>query len=223
MRVLLIGADRSPIAVAEETLRTLGAVQIERVPRLSGAALGRLRGDHRAHHAALIWHELLESLDRLSLRDYAALSRRMPVIALMSLRGWNGGRSGAVLADGWVFLEADLAELPAIVRLARAGYWTAPGSLIGSQRHGLRRRQAVRALSGDQLKVLGQLAGGHSNREIAQRLKLSEATVKKTVHDIILRLGLSNRTQAAVMAFSVRQGLDSKAAGEVNPPTYPPV
>ncbi len=211
MRVLLIGADRSPATLAEERLRALGAVQVERASRLSSTLLGRLRSDRRAYHAAVVWHELLESLDRLSLRDYAALSRRMPIIALMSLGDWTRGRSGAVLADGWVFLEADLAELPTIVRLAEAGYWTAPNSLVGPQRHSLRRRQAVLALSIDQIKVLGQLAGGHSNREIARQLRLSEAAVKKTVHDIIRHLGLSNRTQAAVMAFSVRLGRDAMA------------
>ena len=85
----------------------------------------------------------------------------LPIIALMSLGDWTGGRPGATLADGWVFVESDLAQLPAIVRLAEAGYWTAPDSLVGPQRDGLRRRQAVRALNMEQLKVLSQLAGGY--------------------------------------------------------------
>lgn len=203
MQVLLIGPDRSPAVLAEERLRASNDVTVERTPRLSGGLSRQLRGDPGDYNVAVVWHELLESLDRISLRDYAALSRRMPIIALMSLGDWTGGRSGVVVADGWIFLEVDLGELPAIVRLAEAGYWTAPNSLVGPQRHSLRRRQALRALNVDQLKVLTQLAGGYTNREIARHLRLSEPVVKKTVHDIIVRLGLSNRTQAAVMALSV--------------------
>jgi DNA-binding NarL/FixJ family response regulator len=157
----------------------------------------------------VVWHELLEALDRTSLRDYAALSRRMPILALMSLADWTGGRPGAALADGCIFVDADLQCLPEIVRLAAAGYWTAPDSLVGPQRDGLRRRQAVRALNREQLQVLGQLAEGLTNREIARRLRLSEPTVKKLVHEVIARLGLANRTQAAVMALSVSLGLEA--------------
>ena len=203
MQVLLIGPDRSPAVLAEERLRASDNVTVERTPRLSGGLSGQLRGDPGNYDVAVIWHKLLESLDRISLRDYAALSRRMPIVALMSLGDWTGGRPGVVVADGWVFLEVDLGELPAIVRLADAGYWTAPDSLVGPQRDSLRRRQALRALNVDQLKVLNQLAGGYTNREIARHLRLSEPVVKKIVHEIIVRLGLSNRTQAAVMALSV--------------------
>ncbi|MGP1255979.1 MAG: LuxR C-terminal-related transcriptional regulator [Kiloniellales bacterium] len=209
MRVLLIGPDRSPAVLAEEQLLSLANVSVERTPRLSGGLLGKLRDDPGDYDVAVVWHELLETLDRVSLRDYAALSRRMPIIALMSLGDWTGGRPGVVVADGWVFLEVDLGELPVIVRLAEAGYWTAPDSLVGPQRHDLRRRQALRALNIDQLKVLSQLAGGYTNREIARHLHLSEPAVKKTVHDIIARLGLSNRTQVAVMALSVHLANDS--------------
>ncbi len=215
MRVLLIGPERSPAGIAGERLSALSGLEVDCVSRLSGSLTGDLRGRPGAYDAAVVWHELLESLDRASLKDYAALSRRMPIIALMSLGDWTGGRPGATLADGWVFVESDLAQLPAIVRLAEAGYWTAPDSLVGPQRDGLRRRQAVRALNMEQLKVLSQLAGGYTNREIAERLRLPEPTVKKIVHDIITRLGLANRTQAAVMALSVHLGADG-AANAVN-------
>jgi DNA-binding NarL/FixJ family response regulator len=67
----------------------------------------------------------------------------------------------------------------------------------------------VRALNREQLQVLGQLAEGLTNREIARRLRLSEPTVKKLVHEVIARLGLANRTQAAVMALSVSLGLEA--------------
>jgi len=211
MRVLLIGADRTPAGLAEERLKTVEGIAVERMLRLAGQ---RPEAVER-FDATLVWHELLEGLDRTSLRDFATLSRRMPVLALMSVGDWTGGRPGASLADGWVFLEVDLDFLPAIVRLAEVGYWTAPGDLIGERRDGLRRREAVQSLNLEQLKVLNQLAHGRTNRQIAERLSMPEPAVKKIVHTIINRLGLNNRTQAAIMALSMsRPPATCNGAGE---------
>ena len=54
----------------------------------------------------------------------------------------------------------------------------------------------------DILKLLGR---GMSNKEIASELTLTEMTVKGYVSDIFMKLGVSDRTQAALMA--VRFGL----------------
>jgi DNA-binding NarL/FixJ family response regulator len=48
------------------------------------------------------------------------------------------------------------------------------------------------------------LAEGRSNREIARALALSEKTVKTHVSSILMKLGLADRTQAAL--YAVRQG-----------------
>ncbi|TMD22547.1 MAG: response regulator transcription factor [Chloroflexi bacterium] len=53
--------------------------------------------------------------------------------------------------------------------------------------------------------VLRLLAEGFPNKEIARRLSLSEKTVKTHVSNILQKLGVSDRTQAALMA--VRRGL----------------
>lgn len=54
-------------------------------------------------------------------------------------------------------------------------------------------------------EVLACLATGLSNREIAERLFLTEGTVKNHVSNVIAKLGLRDRTQAAL--FAVRHGL----------------
>jgi DNA-binding NarL/FixJ family response regulator len=54
-------------------------------------------------------------------------------------------------------------------------------------------------------EVLEHIIEGHTNREIAQRLSLSVGTVKIHVEHIIAKLGVSDRTQAAVRA--VESGL----------------
>ncbi len=58
-----------------------------------------------------------------------------------------------------------------------------------------------------ELEVLRLIAQGLSNREIAQNLEISEKTVKTHVSNILGKLHLSDRTQAAIYAH--RQGVVS--------------
>ncbi|WP_311198995.1 response regulator transcription factor [Sulfitobacter sp. W074] len=51
-----------------------------------------------------------------------------------------------------------------------------------------------------QYEVLYGLANGHSNKEIARDLALSEATVKSHVRQVMRKLHVDNRTQAALLA-----------------------
>ena len=64
---------------------------------------------------------------------------------------------------------------------------------------------AAERLSARELQVLALIVEGLTNKEIASRLCLSPDTVKNHVVHIIQKLGVSDRTQAAVMA--VRQGM----------------
>ncbi len=59
---------------------------------------------------------------------------------------------------------------------------------------------ALAALSEQELRVLTAIAEGLTNRQIASKLFLSEKTVKNYVSNILTKLDLESRTQAAVLA-----------------------
>ena len=59
---------------------------------------------------------------------------------------------------------------------------------------------AVERFTPRELEVLRSIAEGSTNRQIAKELSLAEITVKKHVQSIIAKLGVSDRTQAAITA-----------------------
>jgi DNA-binding NarL/FixJ family response regulator len=61
------------------------------------------------------------------------------------------------------------------------------------------------ALTDREIDVLGQIAGGNRNRDIAEKLFISEHTVKIHIKHIMEKLGASDRTEA--VAIGVRRGI----------------
>jgi DNA-binding NarL/FixJ family response regulator len=79
---------------------------------------------------------------------------------------------------------------------------------------GAARTPPLRELTPRELDVLRLLGRGKSNPEIAHELFISEATVKVHVHRIMRKLGVSDRTQAALRA--VELGLVTRETGRKN-------
>jgi DNA-binding NarL/FixJ family response regulator len=60
-------------------------------------------------------------------------------------------------------------------------------------------------LSEQERRIFALIGEGLSNREIAERMSLAEKTVKNYVSNVLTKLGMQRRTQAAVLASEIRQ------------------
>jgi DNA-binding NarL/FixJ family response regulator len=101
-------------------------------------------------------------------------------------------RAALAVASGNSWLD------PAVTARVLAAYRASPQAPGG-------RAQALAALTGRELDVLRLIGRGASNQEIAERLVISEATVKSHVGNILSKLTLRDRAAAIVLAFD--QGL----------------
>lgn len=114
-------------------------------------------------------------------------------------------------ACGYLMKDIPPVDLVQAIKLAHAGvFQLAPevtGKLIGSLKNRPSRPRPLTdtPLTARELEVLKLIAKGKTNKEIASAFHLSEGTVKNHVSNILMRLELRDRTQAAV--YAVEHGL----------------
>ncbi|HTQ94512.1 MAG TPA: response regulator transcription factor, partial [Streptosporangiaceae bacterium] len=80
----------------------------------------------------------------------------------------------------------------------------AAGSLV--RNGGWNQAAGLDALTSREREVLAEIAKGRSNREIARALTVSEKTVKAHVSSVLAKLGVQDRTQAALIAVRHERG-----------------
>jgi two-component system response regulator DevR len=80
-------------------------------------------------------------------------------------------------------------------------------------RNGPRQDERIARLTPQEQKLLALLAEGLSNRLIAERLFLSEKTIKNHVTSILAKLGMTRRTEAAVYAVRAERTRDQVDGG----------
>ncbi|WP_129769744.1 response regulator transcription factor [Streptomyces sp. L-9-10] len=111
-------------------------------------------------------------------------------------------------ASGYVYKDIDPEALAGAIRSVHAGHVLlqpeVAGALLAQDEPGGGQGRGT-SLTEREREVLGLIADGRSNREIARALVLSEKTVKTHVSNILMKLDLSDRTQAALWA--VRHGV----------------
>jgi DNA-binding NarL/FixJ family response regulator len=92
-------------------------------------------------------------------------------------------------------------ELVDVIRQVHAGKKRIPAEIAAH----LAEHFSDEALTGREIEVLQQIAGGNRNRDIAEKLFITEETVKVHIKHIMEKLGASDRTQA--VAIGVRRGI----------------
>ncbi len=113
-------------------------------------------------------------------------------------------------AAGYLLKNAQPSELARAVRAAHAGEAIIDPTVAARLVEALSDRQRTDGARQAQLTarerdVLGLIARGRSNKRIALELGISEKTVKAHVGHVLAKLGVSDRTQAALLA--VQEGL----------------
>jgi DNA-binding NarL/FixJ family response regulator len=114
-------------------------------------------------------------------------------------------RAGAV---GYLYKDVDPEALARAIRTAADGNVVLASEAavpFAAPRTQQAHSRGPDALTGRELQVLTLLAQGRSNREIARTLGVAEKTVKTHVSSVLAKLGVADRTQAAV--YAVRRGL----------------
>ena len=111
-------------------------------------------------------------------------------------------------AAGYVLKDSSIDDLRAAIGQVMAGHSVIPLGLASAAMRGVhkgtRSIDMVASLTERERQVLNLVAEGLTNKSIARALGISPATVKSHVERIIAKLGVTDRTQAAVMAAQAR-------------------
>jgi DNA-binding NarL/FixJ family response regulator len=104
-------------------------------------------------------------------------------------------------ARGYILKTMAPRDLVDVIRQVHAGKKRIPAEIAAH----LAEHLSDESLTGREIEVLRQLAGGNRNRDIADKLFITEETVKVHVKHIMEKLGAADRTQA--VAIGVRRGI----------------
>jgi len=113
-------------------------------------------------------------------------------------------RAGAI---GYLLKDTKAEELCRSIRAAAAGQVQLSPQAAARLMREIRAPESPQSLTERETEVLRLLAEGKANKEIALTLSISETTVKTHVSNILMKLGVPSRTQAAL--YAVRIGLVS--------------
>ncbi|MGP3921899.1 MULTISPECIES: response regulator [unclassified Streptomyces] len=207
IRVLLVDDHQ----VVRRGLRTFLEVQddIEVVGEAADGAEGVARAEE-LHPDVVLMDVKMPGTDGIeALRKLRALDSPAKVLVVTSFTEQRtvvpALRAGAA---GYVYKDIDPDALAGAIRSVHAGHVLLQPEVawaLLSQEEATGGQGRGSSLTEREREVLALIADGRSNREIARALVLSEKTVKTHVSNILMKLDLADRTQAALWA--VRHGV----------------
>ena len=173
-----------------------------------------LRLSHELEPDVVLMDLLMPVMDGISAT--AAIRSEVPgveVIALTSVLEdsavYGAMRAGAT---GYLLKDTEAEDLCRAIKAAAAGQVQLSLLVAARLLRELPPPQQSEPLTERETEVLRQLAGGKSNKEIAAALTIAEKTVRTHMSNILGKLGVASRTQAALHA--VRSGLVSLDSAE---------
>lgn len=208
IRVLLVDDHQ----VVRRGLRTFLEVQddIEVVGEASDGAEG-IAAAEELHPDVVLMDVKMPGMDGIEalrkLRELANPARVLVVTSFTEQRTVVPAlRAGAA---GYVYKDIDPDALAGAIRSVHAGHVLlqpeVAGALLAQEEGNNGSQGRGTSLTDREREVLALIADGRSNREIARALVLSEKTVKTHVSNILMKLDVADRTQAALWA--VRHGI----------------
>jgi len=155
---------------------------------------------YRSHRPDVMLIDLrmpvLSGVDAIS-----AIRKEFPGARMIVLTTYDGDediyRSLQAGAQGYLLKDVFFEDLEEAIRKVHAGSKRIPSAVAER----LAERMSGSDLTGRELEVLQQIVAGKSNKEIGTQLNISEATVKSHINNILSKLGVSDRTQAATTAL----------------------
>lgn len=143
--------------------------------------------------------------DMSGIEAMIAIRTDFPEARIIMLTTFEGDveiqRALAAGARGYMLKSMPPKDLIEGIRLVHAGKKRIPPE-IASQ---LAEHFSDEALTAREIEVLQQIAGGNRNKDIAERLFISEETVKVHIKHVMEKLGASDRTEA--VTIGVRRGI----------------
>ncbi len=143
--------------------------------------------------------------DRSGIDAMIAVRAEFPQARVIILTTFEGDveiqRALEAGARGYLLKSMPPKELVEVIRQVHAGQKRIPPRLAAQ----LAEHMSDEDLTSREIEVLNQIAGGNRNRDIAEKLFITEETVKVHIKHIMEKLGASDRTQA--VAIGVRRGI----------------
>jgi DNA-binding NarL/FixJ family response regulator len=143
--------------------------------------------------------------DKSGIEAMVAIRAEFPEARIIMLTTFEGDveihRALEAGARGYMLKSMPPKELFDVIMQVHAGKKRIPTQIAAH----LAEHLADEALTDREIEVLGQIAGGNRNRDIAEKLFITEETVKVHIKHIMEKLGASDRTQA--VAIGVRRGI----------------
>jgi DNA-binding NarL/FixJ family response regulator len=143
--------------------------------------------------------------DKSGIEATIAIRAEFPEARIIMLTTFEGDveiqRALEAGARGYMLKSMPPKELVEVIRQVHAGKKRIPPQLAAE----LAEHVSDDDLTAREIEVLSKIAGGNRNRDIAEKLCITEETVKVHVKHIMDKLGASDRTQA--VAIGVRRGI----------------